>query len=402
MQHFSFENSMRRKQIFYKEPEAFTKYTEKEVLSFALGATLYMPATKKNIAKDVIEKKYSELSSMVIDLEDAVGDKQLEEAEQLLIEQIREIYEAIEEQKITIDDLPLIFVRLRTPKQMKVITNGLGVLQRVLTGYVFPKFSYENGKEFLEILKSNNKDDIVLYGMPILETAEIIYKETRMEAIHKIKQLLDEYREYILNVRIGATDFCGLFGIRRKVETTIYDISVIRDCLADIINVFNRKESGYIISGPVWEFFSKEHRILKPQLRTAPFNERFGTTGLKKRTDMINQYIDGLITEVILDKLNGLHGKTIIHPSHIRPVHALYVVTHEEYVDALSILANSDGEMGVIKSTYDNKMNEMKPHHYWAEQIMIRAKIFGVFYEDQDFTSLLVEEKSEKELHGVK
>ena len=44
-----------------------------------------MPATKKSIAKDVIEKKFKELTSMVIDLEDAVGDNQLQEAENKLL-----------------------------------------------------------------------------------------------------------------------------------------------------------------------------------------------------------------------------------------------------------------------------------------------------------------------------
>ena len=66
---------------------------------------------------------------------------------------------------------------------MKRITAQIGNYQRVLTGYVFPKFSYETGKEYLAILEENNDDDIVLYGMPILESSEIIYKETRMETL---------------------------------------------------------------------------------------------------------------------------------------------------------------------------------------------------------------------------
>ena len=147
----------------------------------------------------------------------------------------------------------------------------------------------------------------MLYGMPILESSDIIYKESRMETLLKIKNLLDSYKKYILNVRVGATDFCGLFGIRRKADTTIYDVSVIRDCLTDIINVFNRQEDGYVISGPVWEFFSKEQRILKPKLRMSPFQSRYGRTGLQKRTELINEYIDGLINEVLLDKLNGYY-----------------------------------------------------------------------------------------------
>ena len=401
MKHFNSETQERIQEIFYKEPESFTKYTDKETLSYTLGATLYMPANKESIAKDVIESKFGELTSMVIDLEDAVGDNQLQEAENQLLNHIQTIYAALEEQKMMVEDLPLIFIRVRDPAQMRRITVQFGEFQRVLTGYVFPKFSYQTGKEFLEILDENNKNDIVLYGMPILESSDIIYKESRMETLLEIKSLLDSWRRYILNVRVGATDFCGLFGIRRKVDTTIYDVSLIRDCLTDIINIFSRQENGYVISGPVWEFFSKDPRILKPKLRVSPFQNRYGRTGIQKRTEMINEYMDGLINEVLLDKLNGIVGKTIIHPTHITPVHSLYTVTHEEYIDALSIIENSEGQVGVLKSKYENKMNEMKPHFYWAKKILLQAKAFGVYNEGQDFTSLIMENR-ENELHEVK
>ena len=395
MKHFNYENPERKKDIFYKEPVSFTKYTNKETLAYALGATLYMPAMKESIAIDLINKKYGELTSTVLDLEDSVGDCQLVKAEQMLYRHIEAIYMAVENQKITLDELPLIFIRVRNSKQMRDITDKLGQLQRVITGYVFPKFTYETGKEFLEILRANNTDDIILYGMPILESSEIMYKESRMKALLKIKSLLDNYNEYILNVRIGATDFSGLFGIRRKIDTTIYDVSVIRDCVTDIINVFNRQEREYIISGPVWEYFSKDQRIFKPQLRITPFQDRYGDSGLKKRAEIINEYIDGLINEVIVDKLNGLNGKTIIHPTHLIPVNSLYVVTHEEYIDALSIITNKKGQIGVVKSKYNNKMNEMKPHYHWAKRILLRAEVFGVYNEGQDFTSLIMNGKTE-------
>jgi citrate lyase beta subunit len=400
MKHFDYENECWKNEVFLKKPEPFTKYADKEILACALGATLYMPAVKNSIARDVIEKKFPELTSMVIDLEDAVGNEQVIEAEKMAVSHISKIYSAIDEQVVTIDELPLIFIRVRNPEQLRRISDVLGIFQRVLTGYVFPKFSCDNGKEYLEILQTNNRSDLVLYGMPILETPEIMYKESRIDTLLKIKELVDTYKNYILNIRIGATDFCGLFGIRRKVDTTIYDVSVIRDCITDIINLFNRQNDGYVISGPVWEFFSNEQRILKPKLRVSPFQNRYGKTGLEKRTELINQYIDGLINEVILDKLNGLIGKTIIHPTHIKPVNSLYTVTHEEYADALSIMANSKGQVGVLKSQYENKMNEMKPHHYWAKQIFLRAKVFGVFNSEYEFTSLLMERDIE-EMHEV-
>lgn len=392
MKHFNYETQKRKKEIFYKEPESFTKYADKDILAYALGAALYMPAMKESIAKDILHCKYEALMSLVIDLEDAVGDHQLEDAERMLTAHITAIHDAFRQQQLLVEDLPLIFIRVRNPEQMERITTQLGPKQHVLTGYVFPKFTCETGKQYLSILKKQNDAGHMLYGMPILESAEILYKETRMASLLAIKELLDDYRDLVLNVRVGVTDFCGLYGIRRNVDTTIYDVSLIRDCLTDILNIFNRQVGGYVVSGPVWEFFHKEERLLKPKLRMTPFSSRYGETGIEKRREILNAYIDGLINEVLLDKLNGIIGKTIIHPTHIKPVHALYTVSHEEYVDALSILANSEGQVGVLKSEYANKMNEMKPHLYWAKRMMLQAKVFGVYHEDADFTSLLMED----------
>jgi hypothetical protein len=151
-------------------------------------------------------------------------------------------------------------------------------------------------------------------------------------------------------------------------------------------------DNHYVISGPVWEYF-KSDRVFKPQLRQTPFEESMGKHGRILRMDYINRYVDGLIREVAMDKENGIIGKTIIHPTHIRPVQSMYVVTHEEYMDALHIIENSQGDLGVMKSRYSNKMNEFKPHLTWANRIMIRATIYGVLNENQNFTCLLAEER---------
>lgn len=103
---------------------------------------------------------------------------------------------------------------------------------------------------------------------------------------------------------------------------------------------------------------------------------------------MIAKDLDGLIREVALDKANGLTGKTIIHPTHIAAVHALSVVTHEEYVDALDI-AGTAAQGGAVASPYNNKMNESKPHAAWARRIMLRSRVFGVANPEVSFVDLL-------------
>jgi citrate lyase beta subunit len=387
MRYFSRFSNEQQDNMFFWQPQPID-FNDKTLLMNALGATLYMPATRQTVVQDIIAGKLTGLTSMVLCLEDAIGDNEVAYAEQMAIAHVEEMAKAICQGAFLPSELPLIFVRVRSPKQMQRLIKLLGEKIAFLSGFVFPKFTAENGQEYLEVLADINKHQAkAIYGMPILESSDILYVEARYESLIKTKKLLDKYQDYILNVRLGATDFSGIFGLRRNPDLTIYDISLIGSCIADIVNVFSRP-GGYVVSGPVWEFYAS-NRVLKPSLRETPFKEELGQSGNWLRSNLVLSGLDGLIREVILDKANGLVGKTIIHPSHILLVQALHVVTYEEYQDAQSILENADGTVGVIASKYANKMNEIKPHMRWAQRIMIRAKIFGVFREEHNFISLL-------------
>ncbi|MFC5733034.1 HpcH/HpaI aldolase/citrate lyase family protein [Cytobacillus gottheilii] len=389
--------------IFYKQPVDFNKRSDKDQLAYALGATLYMPATRPNIHQDLLSKKHSGLTSMVICLEDAIGDWEVERAEKLVVEELLRLQEDMKKGFIQEDDLPLLFIRIRSYEQLLRLINQAEQALSLLTGIVIPKFNPVNGTEIInEIQMLHQRENFKLYVMPILETREIIYKETRLDELLKIKAVLDEFSDYVLNVRIGATDFCGLFGIRRNTDTTIYDIAIMRDCITDILNVFSRSDSPYLVSGPVWEHFSSKERRLKPQLRQTPFRQRYGQKGLELRTDLIDQQMDGLIREVLMDISNGIIGKTIIHPTHIKAVQALNTVSCEEYLDAKMILEQADGQKGVLKSSYSNKMNEIKPHYYWAEKTIKKSLIYGVLHEDYTYIDILESTIHAKHSESVK
>lgn len=392
MKHFDYLSMIEKESIFYKQPEPILKSSPKALIAYALGATLYMPANKSGIAFDLISKKHEGLRSVVVCLEDSIADDELMNAERLLLDEMQTLADAVEKEEISTDDLPFLFIRVRNPEHLVSIAKRSDRSLFLLTGFVLPKFTYENGVEYLAKLEEINRVyHQFLYAMPILESPEIIYKETRLDELFKIKKLLDNHYDLILNVRIGATDFSGLFGLRRSADTTIYDIFVIKDCIADIINVFGRSEKEYVISGPVWEYFYNGNRVLKPKLRKTPFEENYGGSGLAIRKDMLNNYIDGLIQEVLLDLANGITGKTIIHPTHIKPVQALYAVEYEEYMDALLIVESADKHNGVISSSFSNKMNEIKPHYNWAKKTLLKSKVFGVYHEHQNFISILSE-----------
>ncbi|MCM2983068.1 HpcH/HpaI aldolase/citrate lyase family protein [Niallia sp. FSL R7-0648] len=392
MKLFSDLNEKQLERLFFKLPEEVFSTSEKEVLSYALASTLYMPATRPNIYQDLLRKKHPALTSMVICLEDSIGDHEVDLAERKLVEELTDIDYAIQNGSLIKSELPLIFIRIRSIAQFLSLMDILGDKIALLTGIVIPKFEAEAGEIILKELQKYNKLGYCLYAMPILETKKIIEKETRMNELLSIKKVLDDYKHLILNVRIGATDFCGLYGIRRSPETTIYDIAIIRDCISDIINIFTRADSAYVVSGPVWEYFTTKERFLIPQLRETPFRKRYGKAGMSMRTQLIDKHMDGLIREVMMDITNGLTGKTIIHPTHIKPVQALNVVSYEEYLDALNIMDSNNGEIGVIKSSFSNKMNEIKPHLYWAQKIILKSKVYGVFHEGFTYIDLLKQE----------
>lgn len=396
MKYFSDLTADQRSSLFYSPPVPFTNASDKELLAYAVGAVLYIPATRPKLADSLLKLRDKGLVSAIIDLEDAIGDLEVSAGEQAVVSQLSYLLRLADAGMLLQDDIPLIFIRVRHPEQLQRLIVRLGPAVRLLTGFSLPKFSPDNGGMYLEAIADYNRTKgstaPVLYGMPILESAPIIYRESRIESLLMLRELIDRYQDYVLNVRIGATDFSSLFGLRRSPDISIYDLAPIRDCIADIINVFGRADSGYVISGPVWEYFnSGGHRILRPQLRETPFEETFGKSGRSLRMEYISRAMDGLIREVLLDKENGIVGKTIIHPTHIKPVQAMYTVMHEEYMDARSIVAASDGSRGVFKSEYYNKMNEIKPHLNWANRILLRSQVYGVLHEEQHFVGLLPE-----------
>lgn len=116
---------------------------------------------------------------------------------------------------------------------------------------------------------------------------------------------------------LARHDLCGLYGIRRSVDTPIYSIAVAAGIIADIVRIF-AIDDRYTVSGPVWEYFST-----------------FARACALRRSDEI----DSLLREVRLDLQNGILGKTCVHPTQLPLVQASYTVPYEQYQDALAFLA---------------------------------------------------------------
>ncbi|TDC62202.1 ATP/GTP-binding protein [Actinomadura sp. GC306] len=387
MRHFDHIDAARRKHLFYRHPRPFDRHDDPAVLAVALGATLYSPATRPALAEDVLRAARRGVMSMVLCLEDAIADDEVESGEANLVAQLRSLHGAPRRGRGEGGGgAPLLFVRVRDPRQIGDLVGRLGDAAALVSGFVLPKFTAAGGGAFLDALEeAAESTGLRLLAMPVIESPGAVYAESRSEMLHETARLLAKHRPRILAVRIGATDMSAAYGLRRPPDLTIYDIQPVAGAICDVVNVLGRADgSGYVVTGPVWEYFSAGERMFKPQLRQSPFDAHRAAP-LRQR--LITSDLDGLIREVHLDKANGLTGKTVIHPSHVAAVHALSVVTHEEYCDAADILGVAGG--GAMASSYANKMNEAKPHRAWAQRLMLRARVFGVAAEGVTFVELL-------------
>lgn len=348
--------------VFYKLPNKFNKNDKKEILKYAVGANLYMNG-EKNFYEKIASGEFNNLGAISVCFEDATKESEVKLFEQNAVESMSKLCEFMK--KNSGFNIPLIFFRVRNLEQFINFTEKLNKNHfRYIAGFIFPKFNSENGECYVKYVKElRDKHDEILYAMPILESESIIYKESRIDELMKIKRIIDKYKDLILNIRVGGTDFSSKFGLRRSINSNIYNVRVVSECLIDIINMFLREEEDYVISAPVWEYFSN---------------------------DINSKEVSGLIKEIEIDKENGFCGKTIIHPTQIKYVNLIYAVTYEEYIDATNILNDTEGG-GVFKGYGNNKMNEVRPHLNWARKILCRAKVFGVLNEGISYEDLYKE-----------
>ncbi len=365
---------------FIKDPENFNKYSDKDFLQFCPGATMYMPAVK-DFTEKIITGSMPDLTTIVMCFEDACPEDRVPEAEKNVLHMLEALSDAVEARKLNYNDIPLIFCRVRSIDQFIHFAAMLNKKHvHMLAGFNFPKFNSKNGAEYLLELKVlNDTFGEILYGMPILEDSRVAYRESRMDELRAIRSICNRYKDIILQIRVGATDFSSCFGVRRGVDYSIYDILTVREILSDILNVFAR-DNNYVVSGPVWEYFRANKNMMFEDLPKMDVEDM-----LWRRNRIFNDEVDGLIREVILDKANGFVGRTVIHPTHVRFVNALQAVTEEEYADAMQILHTDDG---VVKSSSNNKMNEIRPHTRWAQKIYMRGRAYGVIKNEKSYIEL--------------
>lgn len=316
------------------------------VIYYSVGALMYCPANNRGIVKKLVDNAFGEKFSLAFCLEDTINDNKVEEAEEILVNTIKKLYEVKTELGINFY-LPKIFIRVRRPDQIEDLMERFGDARTIITGFNTPKFDESNADDYISAVKEiNSKFDGTYYIMPILESPAMVDLRTRYDFLYSMKEKLDTIEELVLNVRVGGNDLSNVFGLRRHSFETVYDIKPVANILTDILTVFSK---DYVVSGAVWEYYNGENWDL------------------------------GLVHEVQKDITAGFIGKTVIHPKQIDVINKASRVLKEDYEDAIAILSWSDDADSMVKgSNLKSRMNEYKTHFNWASKIKYLAEYYGI------------------------
>lgn len=314
------------------------------LLYYSVGALLYCPANKKNIADSISAQRFGTKYSLAMCLEDTIRDDCVAEAEYILANSLHQL--DIQSQQNSFY-MPKIFVRVRNARQIGRLYKAFGESAKLVTGFILPKFSLENADEYIqEIIRANEASAKPVYTMPIFESPSIIDLRNRYEILYALKDKLGQIEDRVLNIRVGGNDLCHAFGFRRHDDESIHQIRPVASIFSDIITVYGM---DYVVSGPVWEYYYSSN------------------------------WEKGLYHEIADDKLCGFVGKTVIYPSQIAVVNEAYKVPEKDYQDASAILNwDQSSHSMVAGSVSKERMNEYKTHSNWALRTLLMAEYFGI------------------------
>ncbi|MEA9389602.1 HpcH/HpaI aldolase/citrate lyase family protein [Acerihabitans sp. TG2] len=298
----------------------------KRLSPYRLGATLYMPATRTDIANSVLNNRIEGLRSIVICLEDAVSEADVPVARQNL----KQVLTVLGTAKTAGHgaEWPLVFIRPRHAAMGKCLTETEDLTP--IDGLVLPKFTLAALPVWWDIVKHTH-----LCMMPTLET-EDVFDVMKMREL--AMALVDHAcHDRIIALRIGGNDLMNVISLRRPRNLTLYDSPM-----------------GYVIKMLVAVFGSRDFAL------TSPVCEHIDDHNVMER-------------ELALDMAHGLVGKTAIHPNQIAKIERALMVTSSDHADALRILNSSQA---VFKS--QGAMCEPATHRRWAARVLEQAQVYGI------------------------
>lgn len=291
---------------------------------YALGATLYMPATRPDLLEVVFGEKIHGLRSLVVCLEDAVAELDVNVA----LFNLQCLLDEIANRGGRPAGGPLLFVRPRTA-DMAARLNDWPLIRHV-DGFVLPKLGLHNLRAWEVAVAASH-----LYLMPTLETPEV-FDPGAMSELRAA--LLGGEAGRIIALRIGGNDLMGCLGLRRNPRTTLYD-TPMRYVIGMLSGIMG--SAGFALTGPVFERLDDLHLLEE---------------------------------ELALDVAHGLVGKTAVHPLQIPIIHRALQVCPHDHASAQLIL---EAEAPAVFQ-FNGTMCEPATHSKWAHAILERARWHGV------------------------
>lgn len=296
----------------------------RNVSPFALGGTLYMPATRPDLLAVMVGEKLPGLRSLVVCLEDAIAESDAAPA----LARLRSTLASVARSGRADDCRPLVFVRPRNPRMAATLMGWPEI--HAIDGFVIPKLDLASLERWARVLDAPNQ-----LLMPTLETAQV-YNPAAVADLGKA--LRAEFGQRILAIRIGGNDLLGCLALRRPRTGTLYEtpMGYVIPMLAGVLGA-----QGYALTAPVFE------HLAMPEL---------------------------LNREVHLDIAHGLVGKTAIHPSQVPLIHEGLKVPIEDLNCARLIVQGA--RPAVFR--HDDAMVEPATHYNWAVRTLECAKWHGV------------------------
>lgn len=298
------------------------------MLHLKLGAPLYMPATRTDLAAIGNGRQIPQARTIIFCTEDAILEEELPQA----IQQLRlslPMLEGKQEDSDGADAMPFRYIRPRSPKVLEQLLALDGI--RSIHGFVLPKVTSANLPQWIKALEPHPEYRVMLS----VETADVFEPD-------RMRRLRDEIlssclRDRIICMRVGALDLLNLLGLRRSCSKSIYKTPV-GQCIQCLITIF--VPAGLPLSAPAFECLH-DHSLLREELE--------------------------------LDVLNGLFCKTALHPAQLPVIHAAYRVAPEELEMAQALF---DPVRPAVFSMH-GRMCEKATHIDWAGSILLRADIYG-------------------------
>lgn len=288
-----------------------------------LGASLYVPATRLDLAAIGNGEKYGHLRSVIFCTEDSIHERDVDRA----LGQIDRTLEELRPRN------SLRFVRARSPRVLARLL-AMRYVDR-LDGFVLPKVTQHNVLEYLDLIPPERGYEVMI----TLETREA-FDMGEMQALRDLL-LRVGVAGRILAVRIGGNDLLNLLAIRRDPCHTVYE-TPLRQVIGQLAMIF--RPHGFNLTGTV--------------------NECLNNGAV-------------LAAEVALDLQHGLLGKTAIHPAQVEAIEKHYRVFPGDLGMAEDILAE-DAPAVFLKG---DRMCEPVTHRRWAEIVVERARVFGLAKE---------------------